>query len=77
MKFFGRCSPIKLTKIIADMTWVHYDYPRRFIIVKPKNQEEVNHKIYQAAKIWIDYHVTNSKKKYRPSLQVDHLQVLL
>gem|GEM_PF-1848657 len=29
-------------------------------------------KIYQAAKIWIDYHVTNSKKNYRPYLQVDH-----
>ena len=29
-------------------------------------------KISQAAKIWIDYRVTNSKKKYRPGLQVDH-----
>jgi hypothetical protein len=29
-------------------------------------------KISQAAKIWIDYHVTNSKKKYRPCLQVDN-----
>jgi hypothetical protein len=29
-------------------------------------------KISQAAKIWIEYHVTNSKKKYRPCLQVDH-----
>ena len=23
-------------------------------------------------KIWIEYHVNNSKKKYRPCLQVDH-----
>jgi len=27
-------------------------------------------KISQAAKIWIDYHVTNSKKKYRPCIQM-------
>ena len=29
-------------------------------------------KISQAAKIWIDYHITNSKKKHRPCLQMDH-----
>ena len=33
-------------------------------------------KISQAAKIWIDYHVTNSKKKYRPCLHVDYQQIL-
>jgi hypothetical protein len=33
-------------------------------------------KISQAAKIWIDYHVTNSKKKYRPCLRVDYQQIL-
>ena len=43
MKFFSGCSPIKLTKIIADMKWIHYDYLRWFSIVKPKNQKEVNH----------------------------------
>jgi len=28
-------------------------------------------KISQAAKIWIDYHVANSKKKHCPRLPVD------
>ena len=32
--------------------------------------------ISQDAKIWIDYHVTNSKKKYRPSVHVDYQQIL-
>ena len=36
MKFLGGCPPIKLTKIIADMRWIHYAYLRRFMNVKPK-----------------------------------------
>ena len=43
MKFLGECAPIKLTQIIADTIWIHYAYRRRFMIVKPKNQKEVNH----------------------------------
>ena len=38
MKFLGGCPPIKLTKIIADMKWIPYDYLMRFIIVKPKTK---------------------------------------
>ena len=40
---FGGWPTIKLTKIIADTMWIHYAYLRRFMIVKPKNQKEVNH----------------------------------
>ena len=36
MKFFGGSPPIKLTKIIADMKRIHYDYLRLFMNVKPK-----------------------------------------
>ena len=43
MNFLGGCPTIKLTKIIADMKWIHYAYLRRFMIVKPKNQKKVNH----------------------------------
>ena len=50
MKFLGGCPPIKLIKIIADMKWIHYDYLRRFIIVKPKNQKEVNHENLSSCK---------------------------
>jgi hypothetical protein len=50
MKFLGGCPPIKLTKIIADMKWIPYDYLRRFIIVKPKNQKEVNHENLSSCK---------------------------
>jgi hypothetical protein len=50
MKFLGGCPPIKLTKIIADMIWIHYDYRRRFMIVKPKNQKEVNHENLSSCK---------------------------
>ena len=72
MKFLGGCPPIKLTKIIADMKWIHYAYRRPFMNVKPKTKRRCTMKISQAAKIWIDYHVINSKKKCRPCLQVDH-----
>jgi hypothetical protein len=41
--YFGKCPTIKLTKIIADTIWIHYAYRRQFMIVKPKNQREVNH----------------------------------
>jgi len=41
MNFLGGCPTIKLTKIIADMKWIHYAYLRRFMNVKPKNQREV------------------------------------
>jgi len=50
MKFLGRCPPIKLTKIIADMIWIHYAYLRRFMNVKPKNQKEVNHENFTSCK---------------------------
>ena len=50
MKFLDGCPPIKLTKIIADMKWIHYDYLRRSIIVKPKNQKEVNHENLSSCK---------------------------
>ena len=43
MNFLGGCPTSKLTQIIADMKWIHYAYLRRFMIVKPKNQKEVNH----------------------------------
>ena len=50
MKFLGGCPPIKLTKIIADMKWIQYDYLRRFMIVNPKNQKEVNHENLSSCK---------------------------
>jgi hypothetical protein len=50
MKFLDGCPPIKLTKIIADMKRIHYDYLRRFIIVKSKNQKEVNHENLSSCK---------------------------
>jgi|GEM_PF-1481127 len=43
MNFLGGCPTIKLTQIIADIKWMHYAYLRRFMIVKPKNQKDVNH----------------------------------
>ena len=72
MKFLGECPTIKLAKIIADTKWIHHAYPRRFVNVKPKNQKVVNHENLTSCKILIDYHVTNSKKKYYPYLLVDH-----
>jgi hypothetical protein len=33
-------------------------------------------KVLQAAKIWMEYHKANSKKKYHPSLQLGYKQVL-
>ena len=33
-------------------------------------------KVFQAAKIWMEYHKANSKKKYHSSLQVDFSQFL-
>ena len=50
MKFLGECPPIKLTKIIADMKWLHYAYLRPFKNVKPKNQKEVNHENLSSCK---------------------------
>ena len=50
MKFLVECAPIKPTKIIADMKWIHYAYPRRFMIVKPKSQKEVNHESFSSCK---------------------------
>ena len=41
--FFGECSTIKPTKIIADTIWIHYAYLRQFMNVKLENQKEVNH----------------------------------
>ena len=43
MKFLGGCPLIKMTIIIADMKWIPFDYLRRFMKVKPKNQKEGNH----------------------------------
>jgi len=48
--FFHGCSTIKLTKIIADTIWIHYAYPGPFMIVKPKNQKEVNHENLSSSK---------------------------
>jgi hypothetical protein len=42
----------------------------------PKTKRRYTMKISQSAKIWIDYHVTNSKKNYRPCLRVDYQQIL-
>jgi hypothetical protein len=50
MKFLGGCPPIKLTKIIADMKWIHYAYRRPFMNVKPKNQKEVHHENFSSCK---------------------------
>jgi hypothetical protein len=43
MKILDGYPSIKLTKIIADMIWIHYAYLRLFKNVIPKNQKEVNH----------------------------------
>ncbi len=50
MKFLSGSPPSKQTKIIADMKWIHYAYLRRFIIVKLKNQKEVNHENLSSCK---------------------------
>ena len=50
MKFLGECPPIKLTKIIADMKWIHYAYLRPFMNVKSKTQKEVNHENLSSCK---------------------------
>ena len=72
MKFLGGCPPIKLTKIIADMKWIPCDYLRRFIIVKPKKEKEVNHENLSSCKNLDRLPRDKLKKKYRPCLQVDH-----
>jgi 3-deoxy-D-arabino-heptulosonate 7-phosphate (DAHP) synthase len=38
--------------------------------VKPKTKRRYIMKVSQVAKIWIDYHHTNSKKKYCPRIQM-------
>ena len=50
MKLLDECPPIKPTKIIADMKWIHYAYLRPFKNVKPKNQKEVNHENFSSCK---------------------------
>ncbi len=50
MKFLGGCPPIKVTRINADMKWIHYAYLRPFKNVKPKNQKEVNHENFSSCK---------------------------
>ena len=50
MKILCGYPSIKLTKIIADMKWIHYAYLRPFKNVKPKNQKEVNHENLSSGK---------------------------
>jgi len=72
MNFFSGCPTTKPTKIIADMQWIHYAYLRRFMIVKPKNQKEVNHENFSSCNNLDRLPRDKVEKKYRPCLQVDH-----
>ena len=72
----ARGPTIKTIKIIADIKRISYIYPGRFTNVKPKTKRRYTMKVFQAAKIWMEYHKANSKKKYHSSLQVDFSQIL-
>jgi hypothetical protein len=66
MNFIGGCPTIKLTQFIADMRWIHYAYLRRFMIVKPINQKEVNHENLASCKNLDRLPRDKLEKKYRP-----------
>ena len=49
-KYLARSPTIKLTKNVADTTWISYAYSSRFMNVKPKNQKEVGHENFTSCK---------------------------
>jgi hypothetical protein len=48
--FLAKSPTINFYSIIADIKWISYALPSRFMNVKPKNQKEVHHENFTSCK---------------------------